>query len=485
MSSHSLLPACPEAVEEQDNRIDPKGKAMLPKILVVDDEPNMLRLFQKVLTKEGYRIRTTSSGAEALRILNEEVFNLVISDLVMPNLGGMDLLKELKANHPDIPFVVITAYGTIESAVEAMKAGAFDYLTKPFQKGHILLVVSKALKYYKLHHEVRRLREELMVRDGLNEIIGKSKAMEGVFKLIGKIADSQATVLIQGESGTGKELIARAIHNLSSRRDEPFVAVDCSVLPEHLLQSELFGHIKGAFTGAVRDKEGLFLAAESGTLFLDEIGVVSPEVQLNLLRVLQEKEIKPVGSVESMKIDVRVLAATNVELEECIRRGTLRKDLYYRLAVVTVNLPPLRERMEDVAALAHHFLHKYAKVYHKNLSDITPGAMSVLMENPWPGNVRELENVMERAVLLSTGRLIDEASLSFPNPRVPQGEKVLRPLIAATKALTQEKERETIVTALRDSRGNKSRAARLLGISRTSLYNKIRELGIREVQEHR
>jgi DNA-binding NtrC family response regulator len=455
---------------------------MLPKILVVDDEPNMLKLFQRVLTKEGYQVRTTSSGAEALRILNKEAFNLVISDLVMPNFGGMDLLKELKASYPGIPFIVITAYGSIESAVEAIKSGAFDYLTKPFQKEHILHVVTKALEYCKLHHEVRRLREELMIRNGLNEIIGKSKAMEGVFKLIGKVADSQATVLIQGESGTGKELIARAIHNLSSRRDEPFVAIDCSVLPEHLLQSELFGHMKGAFTGAVRDKEGLFLRAENGTLFLDEIGVISPELQLNLLRVLQEKEIRPVGSVESMKIDVRVLAATNVELEECVQRGTLRKDLYYRLAVVTVNLPPLRERMEDVPALAHHFLHKYAKAYQKNLSDITPGAMSLLMRNPWPGNVRELENVMERAVLLSTGRLIDEASLSSPNRGVPPGQKVLGPLQAATKALAQEKERETIETALRDSGGNKSRAARLLGISRTSLYNKIRELGIKELQ---
>ena len=451
---------------------------MLPKILVVDDEPNMLRLFEKVLSKEGYRIRTTSSGSEALSILNEEVFNLVISDLVMPNLGGMDLLKELKSQHPDIPFIVITAYGTIESAVEAMKAGAFDYLTKPFQKEHILLVVSKALKYCKLHHEVRRLREELMVRDGFHEIIGKSKAMEGVFKLIGKIADSQATVLIQGESGTGKELIARAIHNLSQRRDEAFVAVDCSVLPELLLQSELFGHTKGAFTGAVKDKEGLFLAAESGTIFLDEIGAISPEVQLNLLRVLQEKEIRPVGSVENMKLDVRVLAATNVELEECMRRGTLRKDLYYRLAVVTVNLPPLRDRMEDVPSLAHHFLHKYAKVYHKNLSDITSGAMSFLMDNPWPGNVRELENVMERAVLLSSGPVIDEASLSFPSPGIAKKDKVLRPLKAATKAFAQEKERETILGALKDAGGNKSQAARFLGISRTSLYNKMRDLGI-------
>lgn len=453
---------------------------MLPRVLVVDDEQNMLKLFQKVLAKEGYDVRTAATGTEALAMLREETFDLIISDLVMPVLGGMDLMKEVKTKHPDIPFIVITAYGTIGSAVEAMKAGAFDYLTKPFQKDDILLVVSKALKYCKLHHEVRRLREELKARDGINEIIGKSKAMEGVFKLIGKIADSQATVLIRGESGTGKELIARAIHNLSSRKDEPFVAVDCSVLPEYLLQSELFGHVKGAFTGAVKDKEGLFLSADGGTLLLDEIGTISPAVQLNLLRVLQEKEIKSVGRVASTKVDVRVLAATNVDLEASMRDGTFRKDLYYRLAVVTVNLPPLRERIDDIVPLAHHFMRKYAKMYHKNLSDITPGAMRALMENPWPGNVRELENVMERAALLSAGPIIDEASLSFPvaGETHPRTKKDFKPLKIATRALAQQEEREAIVAALRDSGGNKSRAAKLLGISRSSLYNKIRQLDI-------
>ncbi len=456
---------------------------MLAEILVVDDEQNMLKLFQKVLAREGYGVRTAASGTEALRILREETFDLIISDLVMPVLGGIDLMKEVKTKHPDIPFIVITAYGTIESAVEAMKGGAFDYLTKPFQKDEILVVVNRALKYCKLHHEVIRLREELKVRDGFKEIIGKSKAMEGVFKLIGKIADSQATVLIQGESGTGKELIARAVHDLSSRRDEPFIVVDCSVLPEHLLQTELFGHIKGAFTGAVKDKEGLFLAADGGTLFLDEVGTISSSVQLNLLRVLQEREIKPVGSVVSTKVDVRVLAATNLDLEEPMRDGTFRKDLYYRLAVVTVNVPPLRERREDIAPLAHYFMRKYAGTYHKNLSDINPGAVRAIMENPWPGNVRELENVMERAVLLSAGPLIDEASLSLPitRERPTHSKKDFKPLKIAARALAHQGEREAIVAALRDSGGNKSRAAKLLGISRSSLYNKIRELGVHKV----
>ncbi len=451
---------------------------MLPKLLVVDDEQNMLKLFQKVLGKEGYEVRTADSGNKALCMLQEEAFDLIISDLVMPVLGGIDLMKEVKIKHPDIPFIVITAYGTIGSAVEAMKAGAFDYLTKPFQRDDILLVVGKALRYCKLQNEVKRLREELKVRDGFKEIVGKSKAMDSVFKLISKVADSQATVLIQGESGTGKELIARAIHDLSSRRDEPFVAVDCGVLPEHLLQSELFGHVKGAFTGAVKDKEGLFLAADGGTLFLDEVGTISPAVQLNLLRVLQEKEIKPVGIVASTKVDVRVLAATNVDLEQSMHDGTFRKDLYYRLAVVTVNVPRLQERREDIAPLAHHFMRKYARAYHKNLSDVTPGAMRALMENPWPGNVRELENVMERAVLLTAGPLIDEASLCFPIAREDVSHKVFKPFKTATRTLARQEEREAIAAALRDSGGNKTRAAKLLGISRSSLYNKLKELGI-------
>jgi DNA-binding NtrC family response regulator len=453
---------------------------VLPRILIVDDEQNMRKLFEKVLAKEGYAVRTAGNGADALKILEEETFHLVISDLVMPGLGGIDLMKEVKTKHPDIPFIVLTAYGTVGSAVEAMKGGAFDYLTKPFQKDHVLLVVDKALKYCKLHDEVRRLRQQLEVKDGMTRIIGKSTAMESVVKLISKIADSQATVLIRGESGTGKELVARAIHNLSRRRSNPFLAVDCSVLPEHLLQSELFGHVKGSFTGAFKDKEGLFLAADGGTILLDEIGTIAPSVQLNLLRVLQEKEIKPVGSVAKKNVDVRVLAATNEDLEKAMADGTFRKDLYYRLAVVTVDVPPLRQRIDDVAPLAHHFMRKYAKLYQKNISDLTPQTMRALMAYPWPGNVRELENVMERSVLLSPGPLIDESSLAFPAPKeaFPARESVVPSLKNTTRVVTQEREREAITMALKDSRGNKSRAAKLLGISRTSLYNKMRDLEI-------
>jgi DNA-binding NtrC family response regulator len=452
---------------------------MLAKILVVDDEEHMRKLFEKILTKEGHEVRTAANGNEAIGMLEHETFDLMISDLKMPVLGGMDLLKEVKARHPDTPFIVITAYGTIGSAVEAMKAGAFDYLTKPFQKDDIRLVVSKALQYCELRNEVRRLREELIGKDGVEEIIVKSKAMQEVFKLVAKVADSQATVLIQGESGTGKELVARSIHNLSSRRNKPFIAVDCGVFPEHLLQSELFGHVKGAFTGAVKDKKGLFIAADGGTLFLDEIGTISPAMQLNLLRVLQEKEVRPVGSIKSIKGDVRVVAATNIDLEQAIHEGRFRRDLYYRLAVVTVKVPPLRERKEAIASIAYHFMRKYAAIYNRDLSDITPEAMHAIMENPWPGNVRELENVMERAVLLSTGPLIDEASLPSPiRHEGSDGNKRLKPLKSATRTVSRKTEREAIQKALKKSKGNKTKAAQILGISRSSLYNKIGELGI-------
>ncbi len=293
------------------------------------------------------------------------------------------------------------------------------------------------------------------------------------------MADSQATVLIQGESGTGKELIARLLHDLSSRRDKPFIAVDCGVFPEHLLQSELFGHVKGAFTGAVKDKKGLFIAADKGTLFLDEIGTISSAMQLNLLRVLQEKEVRPVGGIASIEGDVRVVAATNIDLEEAMHEGRFRRDLYYRLAVVTVDLPPLRERRSDITMLAHHFMQKYAAIYDKKLSDITPDAMQAIMQNPWPGNVRELENVMERAVLLSAGPLINEASLPLPiRQTMSYKTKQLAPFKTVIKAAGREAERKAILKALEETSGNKTRAARILGISRSSLYTKIRDLGI-------
>ena len=457
----------------------------MARILVVDDEENMLRLFKKVLGRSGYDVLTATTGTEALRLLREQPIDIIISDLVMPILNGLELLKEVKTYYPDIPFIVLTAYGTIKSAVEAIKSGAFDYLTKPFQKDEIVMTLERALKMHQLQEEVKRLREELKIREGVKELIFKSKAMESVLNLVGKVADSQATVLIQGESGTGKELIAQAIHNLSSRKNGPFVAVDCNVLPEQLLQSELFGHVRGAFTGAIKDKKGLFLAAHGGTLFLDEIGNITPAVQLNLLRVLQEKEIKPVGSISSSKVDVRVVAATNVKLEDSLKKGGFRKDLYYRLAVVTIVVPPLRQRPEDIPLLAYHFMHKYAALYQKNLTEITPPAMRSLMENPWPGNVRELENVLERAVLLNTDPLMEEQALSFSlRPEEPTLEKSLQPLKTVSRELTQEGERKALLMALTQAGGNRSKAAKLLGISRSSLYNKLKALNLESGSEN-
>jgi DNA-binding NtrC family response regulator len=458
---------------------------MTPRVLIVDDEVNMLRLLEKVLGREGYQVRTAESGTEALRRLREEEFDLIISDLVMPVIDGIHLMQEVKIRHPDTQFILITAYGSIGSAVEAMKAGAFDYLAKPFKKEEILLAARKATKYIELQHELRRLRAELKSRDGFKQIVYASKAMESVFQLIGKIADSQATVLVLGESGTGKELIARAIHEGNTSRKGPFLAVDCSVLPEHLLQSELFGHVKGAFTGAVKDSKGLFLAADGGTLFLDEIGNISPSVQLNLLRVLQEREIKAVGSVGSTKVNVRVLAATNMDLEKSMREGKFRRDLYYRLSVVTVQIPPLRERREDIEPLAFHFMRRYASMYGKEVTGVTPAALRAIMENPWGGNVRELENVMERAVLLSTAPLIDESALAFPPsfdgglaPGAAAPQRAGRSLKSVISQQVQESEKEALLRGLREAGGNRSRAAKILGISRSSLYDRLKRLDL-------
>jgi DNA-binding NtrC family response regulator len=459
---------------------------MAPKVLVVDDEANMLKLLARVLGKEGYEVRTAESGSEAMRLMREVEFDLIISDLVMPVIDGMRLMQEVKSRQPDTLFILVTAHGSIGSAVEAIKAGAFDYLTKPFQKDEVLLSVQKALKFGELHQEVRKLRAELKVRDGFKEIVFASKAMTSVFELIGKVADSNATVLILGESGTGKELIARAIHENNTRRKGPFVAVDCSVLPEHLLQSELFGHVKGAFTGAIKDSKGLFLAADGGTLFLDEIGTISPALQLNLLRVLQEREVKPVGSTASTPADVRVLAATNLDLEKAMQAGQFRKDLFYRLSVVTIQVPPLRERRDDIAPLAYHFMRKYAAEYQKHLIDISPGALRSITDNHWPGNVRELKNVMERAVLLSNGPYIDDSALAFPlrTPESLSSDGVSSAFSASSlkqsmRRQVRNSEIAAVLSALNIAKGNRSRAAKLLGISRSSLYNKLKELDLK------
>jgi DNA-binding NtrC family response regulator len=394
----------------------------------------------------------------------------------MTGLGGLELLKKAKKIAPALPGIMLTAHGTIDSAVSAMKEGAFDYLTKPVNNDEIILTVKKALELHRLTREVERLREKAGVESALGSIIGRSKPMRDLFRLIGRVAESPTTVLVYGESGTGKELIARAIHQQSPRRDRPFVAIDCGALPETLLESELFGHVRGSFTGAVSNKKGLFEEADGGTLLLDEIGDTTPAFQSKLLRVLQEGEIRPVGGNKTIKVDVRVIAATNKDLKKNVENKSFREDLYYRLAVVPIVIPALRHRREDIPLLADHFIKKYCERNGMEPKLISPKTLKLLIESPWPGNVRELENVIERAVLMSPGpeitpeALFMDSSDDQPNDALPE----------AIRTATETVEKEKIAEATRQAKGNRSRAAKLLGISRATLYNKLKRYNLIE-----
>lgn len=444
------------------------------KILMVDDETNMRALFTKILGKEGYQVETAPSGEEAVKFLEKEQVDLVISDLKMQGMDGVQLLRKVKEILPDTPFILLTAFGTVDSAVAAMKEGACDYLTKPVNNDEVKMVVKKALDLYHLKREVDHLREKVETNKDFKDIIGKSPKMRSLFRLIKMVANSNTTILINGESGTGKELIARAIHFNSPRKDRPFVTVDCGALPETLLESELFGHVRGSFTGAISNKKGLFEEAHGGTLLLDEIGDTTLAFQSKLLRVLQENEVKPVGSNKSIHVDVRVVAATNKDLREGIKNKTFREDLYYRLAVVPVLLPSLKERKEDIPLLVDHFVNKYCEQNTLFPKKVSSQVMKVLMDYPWHGNVRELENVIERAVLISPGNEIKiETLFSDQTP----GEETIDPLQEATHSAIQTLERERIAVAMKKANGNRTQAAKLLGISRATLYNKIRQYG--------
>jgi DNA-binding NtrC family response regulator len=449
---------------------------MPERILVVDDEPNMLDLFKKVLGKEGYQVVASSSGEEAIQQLETERFDLLISDLKMPGLSGLELLKKAKSVSPTLPCIMLTAHGTIDSAVSAMREGAYDYLTKPINIDEITLTVKKALELHRLTREVEHLREKVGFETAMGNIIGRSKPMRDLFRLIRLVADSPTTVLIYGESGTGKELIARAIHQQSPRRDRPFVAIDCGALPETLLESELFGHVRGSFTGAVSNKKGLFEEADGGTLLLDEIGDTTPVFQSKLLRVLQEGEIRPVGSNKTIKVDVRVIAATNKDLKKYVENKSFREDLYYRLAVVPIVIPALRHRREDIPLLADHFIKKNCERNGLEPKQISPKTLKLLIESPWPGNVRELENVIERAVLMSTGPEITSEAL-FMEPLDEQPDDALP---EAIRTATETVEKVKIAEATRKAKGNRSRAAKLLGISRATLYNKLKRYNLIE-----
>lgn len=378
----------------------------MDKILVVDDERSMRDFLSIMLKKAGYDVTTAIDGDEAVKILHKDIFDLVITDLKMPKVDGLQVLKTVKELSPDTVVIVITAFASTETTVEAMKEGAYDYITKPFQNDEMKIRIKKALEKRRLSAENILLKKQLKDRAVFDNIVGKSEKMEKVFELVRKVSDSMSNILIYGDSGTGKELIARAIHFNSRKKDKPFVTINCGALPEGLLESELFGHMKGSFTGAVFNKEGLFEVANGGTIFLDEVGETSPAIQVKLLRVLQDKEFKRVGGTKEIKVDVRIITATNRDLSKAVSEGKFREDLYYRLNVIPITLPPLRERADDIPLLADHFLNKFNKALNKSVKGFSQTTMELFRNYEWRGNVRELENVIERAVALSNSEII-------------------------------------------------------------------------------
>ncbi len=446
------------------------------RILVVDDEERMLQLLDNLLSGEGYEVRTASSAEDALGILGDTDYNLVISDVRMPGMDGTSLLRTLGEQGSSAAVILMTAYASVTAAVEAIQAGAFDYLTKPFKIDEMLLAVRKSLESHHLKREVISLRKEVQGRYGLDNIIGRSKAIEQVFDLVKRVAKTQSTVLVFGKSGTGKELIAKALHFQSRRSDKPFVAVNCSAIPETLMESELFGHTKGSFTGAVSNQKGLFEDANGGTLFLDEVAEVPPSIQVKMLRALQEREIRRIGGRENIPIDVRVIAATNRDLEEMVKEGTFREDLFYRLNVIPLRLPELRERSEDVLPLAEHFIEKFCDRNGVGRKKLSKSALQRLTEYSWPGNVRELENLMERAVALCEGDVIDSGDIPSGVGRNGSGDPAS--LIGGDMSL-DEIERRHIESVLDRTGGHQIQASRILGIDRRTLYRKLIKYGLK------
>jgi len=451
------------------------------KIMVIDDEPLMRMTVQDALVAERYDVAAEETGKGGIALLRERSWDIVITDLKLPDTDGIEILKEAKAVNPAIQVILITAFGSIDSAVNAMKEGASDYLTKPFAMDELLLIIKRILRMKQLEEENVSLRKKVEERYGLEGLVGKSPQMLKIYDLIETVSQTDATVLIHGESGTGKELVANAIHFQSPRKKGPFVKVNCAALPETLLESELFGHEKGAFTGALRQRKGRFEMADGGTLFLDEIGDISPGVQVKLLRVLQERQFERVGGNETLSVDVRLICATQRDLKDEIRKGAFREDLYYRLNVVPIALPPLRERREDVLLLADHFIDKFSKKMGKEITGLTGDAKTLLLKYPFPGNIRELENMLERAIALIKGKAIQAEDL--PDELCGQPSSIQdvcnrirgsKPLASATKLF----EKEYIQSVLEKTKGKKGQAADTLGISRKTLWEKIKEMEI-------
>ncbi|MGE0641712.1 MAG: sigma-54-dependent transcriptional regulator [Thermoanaerobaculia bacterium] len=452
-------------------------------ILVVDDEEVLQDVLGTLLRKEGWRPIAARTGEEAILALDRDPIDLVLLDLMLPGMSGMDVLKQIRTRDPEQAVIVITAYSSIESAIQAMREGAFHYIPKPFKNEEVLLQIKRGLEQRRLKRENEHLKDELAKRYGLDNIIGKSAAMQQVFELIRLAAPSKSNILILGESGTGKELVAKAIHHHSRRTEGPFVTVNSGSMPHDLLESTLFGHVKGAFTGAIATKKGLFEIANNGSIFLDEIGNIPIETQAKLLRVIQEKEFMRLGGVDIIRVDVRLIAATNADIDELVASGAFREDLYYRLNVITLQLPPLRERAEDIPLLARHFLEVYARENGKEVHEIHPAALELLLDYRWPGNVRELENAIERAVVLSSQEVIDVELLP---PAVRSGGNgaghLPGPPVADPDAsfwdAVSNYERQLVTAALQSAGGVQKRAAEILQIKPTTLHEMMKRLGI-------
>jgi DNA-binding NtrC family response regulator len=470
------------------DRIVP-GSPHMAKVLVIDDEANLRKVLAALLRRDGYDVTIAEDGEMGLAEFQKNGADAVITDLVMPKLGGMEVLRAINSADPEVPVIIITAHGTVDSAVEAIKLGAFDYVTKPFDQSELSNVLAKAVR---THESARR---NARGERGRPALVGESPQMQDVLRIIDKVADTPSTVLITGESGTGKELIATALHQGSSRRDKAFIRINCAAIPRELIESELFGYERGAFTGAVTSKPGRFELADGGTLFLDEIGEIPVEMQVKLLRALQESEFERVGGIKTTRVDVRLIAATNRDLNAEIEAGRFRKDLYYRLAVVPISLPPLRERPSDIPTLVRHFIDKYNRRLNKRIEGMTDEALALVQAYAWPGNIRELENLIERTLLFADGPLIGAADLPqhlrspgaatpLPGPPllpgalpVPAGETGLKDIVRQRAA---ELEKEIITRALEETGGNVTRAAKLLQISRKSLQTKMKEFSLRD-----
>ena len=459
--------------------------AELASILVIDDEPIMQEILVDFLSEEGYDVDVAGSGEEGLELAQKRFYDCAVVDLMMPGIDGIETMQQLRGIDPSLPVIMVTAFASVESAVEAMKQGAYEYITKPFKNDEVLVVLENAIRTRRLEDEVKSLRRALKDKYRFENIVGKNRRMQEVYALVEQAAPSRSTILIQGESGTGKELVAKAIHANSARSDKPFVVVNSGSMPSDLLESNLFGHVKGAFTGAVASKKGLFEVAHGGSIFFDEIGNIGLDVQAKLLRVIQEKEFMRVGAVENVKVDVRIVAATNADLKIAVANGTFREDLYYRINVITITLPPLREKLDDVPLLAQYFLDKYGSENGREGLSISDDALTLLKQHNWPGNVRELENAIERAVVLAppdgdiNGDLIRDyiqpdafdrgaLSMSVPDEGLPM------------KDVVQEFQKKLIVDALRKTSWVQKEAAKLLDVKPTTLNEMIKRHGIKE-----